>query len=169
MAGWKIGPWGDDVPKCVICVAPHTSNWDFIIAISFYKSLGGNPHFLMKKDWFFFPVGNILRAIGGIPVNRSKNSSLSDQMAEMFRTHNDFQLALSPEGTRKKTTQWKTGFYYIALKANVPITLAYLDYTQKEIGVKAIFHPTGDADKDIEKIKSYYKDVHAKHPHKFSL
>lgn len=167
--GWSIKVSVEIPTKCVLCVAPHTSNWDFLIGISFYKSIGGNPHFLMKKDWFFFPMGNILRSIGGIPVDRSKKTSLSDQMAEMFHTEENFQLAVAPEGSRKKTSHWKTGFYYIALKANVPITLAYIDYQKKEVGVNKIFRPTGDVDSDMAEIKDYYKNVKGKHPEKFTI
>ena len=90
-------------------------------------------------------------------------------MVEQFHSRNHFQLAISPEGTRKKNVRWKTGFYYIALNAGVPITLAYIDYAKKEIGVKTIFSPTGDFANDIEEIINYYKDVQAKHPHKFAI
>ena len=167
--GWKISIQTTIPSKCVLCIAPHTSNWDFIIAISFYKDIGGNPHFLMKKDWFFFPIGTLLRSMGGIPVNRSKKSSMSRQMVDLFDCKTDFQLAIAPEGTRKRNSYWKTGFYHIALAANVPITLAYLDYDKKEIGVQRIFHPTGDTEKDIREIKDYYKDFQGKHPEKFSI
>lgn len=167
--GWKIVLQTEIPAKCVLCVAPHTSNWDFIIAISFYKSIGGNPHFLMKKDWFFFPLSTILRSMGGIPVNRDKKSSLSKQMVELFEKETDFQLAIAPEGTRKKNSRWKTGFYHIALAANVPITLVYLDYGKKEIGVEKIFYPTGNVESDIQEIKNYYKNIQPKHPEKFSI
>lgn len=167
--GWQINVPVEIPAKCVLCVAPHTSNWDFIIGISFYKSIGGDPHFLMKKDWFFFPIGNLLRSIGGIPVDRKKNTSLSDHMADLFRMEDNFQLAVAPEGTRKKTTRWRTGFYYIALKAEVPIALAYLDYKKKEIGIKEIFEPTGDVDSDMDKIKNYYKNFKGKYPNSFSI
>lgn len=167
--GWKIVLNVEIPSKCVLCVAPHTSNWDFLIGISFYKSIGGRPYFLMKKDWFFFPLGNFLRSIGGIPVNRGKKTSLSDQMAELFDSQENFQLAIAPEGTRKKTTHWKTGFYYIALKANVPITLAYIDYEKKIVGIDKIFYPTGNLEEDMTEIKNYYKDIKGKYPEKFSI
>lgn len=167
--GWKIVLKTEIPAKCVLCLAPHTSNWDFIIAISLYKAIGGNPHFLMKKDWFFFPMGILLRSLGGIPVDRSRKTSLSQQMAEMFKTDPHFQLAITPEGTRKRNSYWKTGFYHIAQAAHVPITLVYLDYEKKEIGVEQIFHPTGKTEEDIEKIKNYYKSIQPKYPEKFSI
>ena len=107
--------------------------------------------------------------MGALPVDRKKRTSVSDQMVEQFQLRDNFQLAISPEGTRSKNVQWKTGFYYIALNAGVPIILAFIDYSKKEVGVKTIFYPTGDVKNDIEKIKSYYKDVQAKHPKRFAI
>ena len=167
--GWNYELSVEIPAKCVLCVAPHTSNWDYIIGMLFYKSIGGKPHVLMKKEWFFFPVGYLLKSAGALPVDRTKRTSISDQMVKLFNSNNHFQLAISPEGTRRKNAQWKTGFYYIALNANVPITLAYIDYSKKEVGVKKIFYPTGDAKCDIEEIKAYYKDVQAKHPKRFAI
>lgn len=155
--------------KSVICVAPHTSNWDYIVGMLFYNTIGGKPHVLMKKEMFIFPFGSIFKALGALPVDRKKRTSISDQMVEQFNSRNKFHLAIAPEGTRKKNKEWKTGFYYIAMKAGVPITIAYIDYSKKEVGVKDIFYPTGDLENDIEKIKSYYKDVQAKYPENFAL
>jgi len=171
LLGWNYElPSPVEIPdKCVICVAPHTSNWDFIIGMLFYRSIGGKPIVLMKKEWFFFPIGNFLKSIGVLPVDRNKRNSLSIQMVELFNSRNHLQLAIAPEGTRNKTAQWKSGFYYIALNAGVPIVLAYIDYAKKEVGVKKIFHPTGDAQNDIEEIKNYYKDVKAKYPKQFVI
>jgi 1-acyl-sn-glycerol-3-phosphate acyltransferase len=157
--GWKIGPLVEDVPKCVICAAPHTSNWDLIIGELFYTSIGRRARFLIKKEWFFFPFNLIFKAIGGIPVDRSKRASVTDQVAEMFETTDKLQVAITPEGTRKHVEEWKKGFYYIAIKANVPILMAYVDMKNKEIGFKGTFIPTGDVDGDIAKIKSYYAEL----------
>ena len=147
LAGWKAASIeGVEIPKCVICVAPHTSNWDFIIGKLFYTSIGLTAGFLMKKSWFFFPFNLIFKSMGGIPVERSKHSSM----------------------TRKHTEEWKRGFYYIALKAEVPILLAYIDYGKKEAGMMGVFHPTGDADKDIAEIRKYYTRITARHPENFA-
>ena len=167
--GWNYELSIEIPNKSVLCVAPHTSNWDYIIGMLFYKSIGGKPHVLMKKEWFFFPLNYLLKSAGALPVNRNKRCSLSDQMVELFNSKSHFQLAIAPEGTRSRNAQWKTGFYYIALKAVVPIILAYIDYSKKEVGVKKVFYPTGNAECDIEEIKSYYKDVQAKYPKRFAI
>ena len=166
--GWKLGPHeGVELPKCVICVAPHTSNWDFVIGKLFYTSIGLTAGFLMKKDWFFFPFNLIFKSMGGIPVNRDKRTSLTDQVVEMFQTNDRFQIAITPEGTRKRVDEWKKGFYYIALKAKVPILVAYMDYGKKEVGIKDIFYPTGNAEQDLTVIRGKYKGVTACHPECF--
>ncbi|MDR1258084.1 MAG: 1-acyl-sn-glycerol-3-phosphate acyltransferase [Tannerellaceae bacterium] len=168
IAGWRKGPMGEYVPKCVICVAPHTSNWDLVIGKLLYISLGRKAHFLIKKEWFFFPLNLFFKWIGGIPIDRSVNASVTDQMAKELGRRTSFHLAVTPEGTRKMAEEWKRGFYYIALKANVPILLAYIDYFKKEVGVKTLFYPTGNAEADINAIRAYYAGVTARHPRNFS-
>ena len=166
--GWKTASCeGFELPKCVICVAPHTSNWDFVVGKLFYTSIGMTAGFLMKKDWFFFPFNLLFKSMGGVPVDRSKSTSITDQVAEMFHLNERFQIAITPEGTRKRTEDWKKGFYYIALKANVPILVAYMDYGKREVGTKAIIYPTGDAEADIARIREYYRDVTACHPENY--
>ena len=165
--GWKIDGLSSYPDKCVVCVAPHTSNWDLILGKIIYASMGRKSSFLIKKSWFFFPMNLLFNAFGGIPVDRSKKTSLTDQMAEEFSKRDYFQLAITPEGTRKKNSEWKKGFYYIALTANVPILIAVLDYADKTAYFKTIFHPTGDADKDIAEIREYYKNAQGKHPENF--
>lgn len=169
LAGWKISGLTDLPNKCVICVAPHTSNWDLPLGLIVYKAMGRKASFLIKKEWFFFPMNLIFNLLGGIPVDRSKKTSLTDQMSEIYAKTDNFQLAITPEATRKLNTEWKKGFYYIALAANVPILVAVLDYGKKEAIFKATLMPSGDVDKDIETIKSYYADAKAKHPESFSL
>ena len=169
LAGWKLGPTeGVELPKCVICVAPHTSNWDFVVGKLFYTAIGCNAGFLMKKEWFFFPLSLLFRALGGVPVDRSQRCSVTDQMAERFRTRERFQLAVTPEGTRKRVEEWKRGFYFIALAAKVPILVAYLDYGKKEVGIKRVFQPTGDVEADIRSIRELYRGVTACHPDNFA-
>ena len=169
MAGWKAVIEVDEPVKSVICVAPHTSNWDFIIGKLFYWSLNRKSAFLMKKSWFFFPLGIVFRNMGGIPVDRSKRTSVTDQVAAEFAKHNRFHVGITPEGTRGAVKKWKMGFYHIALKANVPIQLAYIDYLNKEMGIKEIFYPTGDEVADLEKIQTFYKNSNARHPERFHL
>jgi 1-acyl-sn-glycerol-3-phosphate acyltransferase len=123
----------------------------------------------MKKSWFFFPFKYLLKALGGIPVDRKHKSSLTGQMAEEFKARMHFQLAIAPEGTRKKNPVWKSGFYYIALEAKVPITLAYLDYARKIIGVMDNFIPSGNLTVDMESIKQMYKNISGKNPAQFAI
>jgi 1-acyl-sn-glycerol-3-phosphate acyltransferase len=169
LLGWKIGSTeGVDTPKCVICVAPHTSNMDFWLGELYYGAIGCHASFLIKKEWFRFPFNIIFGPLGGVPVDRDKHSSITDQMAECFRTHEHFQLAVTPEGSRKRNEEWRKGFYYIALKANVPILIAYIDYAKKELGMMRLFQPTGNADADIHAIREMYRGVTACHPADFS-
>ncbi len=166
--GWTIGSTeGVDLPKCVICAAPHTSNWDFVIGKLFYNSIGCNAQFLIKKEWFFFPFNLFFGWLGGVPVDRSKRTSVTDQMVERYQSNARFQLAVTPEGTRKRTEEWKKGFYFIALKANVPILIGCFDYAKKVVGMKGIFYPTGDVEGDIAKIRAMYRGVTACHPENF--
>jgi 1-acyl-sn-glycerol-3-phosphate acyltransferase len=167
MAGWKVVLTTEEPPKSVICVAPHTSNWDFIVGKLSYWAVNRKTSFLIKKSWFIFPFGQMFSAMGGIPVDRSKKTSVTDQMAEEFKKREIFHLGITPEGTRALRQRWKMGFYHIALKANVPIELAYMDYKKKEMGIKEVFMPTGDEKADMDHIREYYKDMNARFPEKF--
>jgi 1-acyl-sn-glycerol-3-phosphate acyltransferase len=169
LLGWKVENLLPDIPKCIIAVAPHTSNCDFIISKLAYSALGRKAQFLMKKEWFVFPVGYIFKAMGGIPVTRNKHTSMTDTLAAEFSKHDRLQIALTPEGTRKRVTEWKRGFYYIALKAGVPIVLVGLDYKKKAAIFLDTFFPTGDSDADMVKIKSYFVGITGKHPELFSV
>lgn len=168
-AGWTIRISVGEPEKSVICVAPHTSNWDFIIGKLSYWASGRQANFLMKKSWFFFPIGQLLSAMGGVPIDRSRKNSVTQQIADEFAFHKHFHIAITPEGTRSRVESWKMGFYYIAVKAQVPIQLAYLDYRKKEMGITQIFHPTGDEKADMQVIQNFYKKVNARFPEKFNI
>jgi 1-acyl-sn-glycerol-3-phosphate acyltransferase len=168
MLGWKMNVTLPDVSHCVICVAPHTSNWDLLIGKVFYAAIGRHTYFMMKREWFTFPLGIFFRAIGGIPVNRSKKSSLVDQMVEQFKTRRRFQLAITPEGTRKPNPEWKRGFYYMALEAKVPIQLFAIDYAKKTITATRSLIPSGNLDADMVEIKNYYSTFTGKNPKNFA-
>lgn len=165
--GWTVKVELPDFDKCIICVAPHTSNWDFIICELAYLSIGRRSGFLMKKDWFFFPLGHFFRAIGGVPVDRKRRTDLVEQIAEQFAQSEKMTIAITPEGTRSANPDWKTGFYRIAQRANVPLVLAYIDYDKRQIGIERTFEPTGDVDRDMEAIKRYYMQFNAKYKEKF--
>lgn len=168
LLGWKVKNILPDVPKCIIAVAPHTSNWDFIIGKLAYSSIGRTANFLIKKEWFVFPFNLFFKSVGGIPIDRAKNTSMTDALADEFAKYPKLQLAITPEGTRKRVAEWKRGFYYIALKACVPVLLVGLDYAKKETVFLDLFHPTGNYESDIVKIKSYYKGIEGRHPENFA-
>ncbi len=165
--GWKVVNVKPDISKSIIVVAPHTSNWDFIIAKLAYSSIGRTANFLMKEEWFFFPFNLIFKGIGGIPVKRGRSAALTDTLAEEFKKRESMQLGITPEGTRKPVKEWKKGFYFIAIKANVPLVLIGLDYKKKEASFLDVFYPTGDYRKDIKEIRAYYKDITPKKPENF--
>lgn len=167
--GWDTNVQVPDNDKMLICLAPHTSNWDFIIGRLYYSALGLKVSFLIKKEWLRPPLGAWMRSLGAIPVDRSKRNSLTDQLAEYFRKSEKLHLAITPEGTRKPNPNWKLGFYYIAKKAGVPILPVALDNKQKKAIVFDLFYPGEDAEADIAKIKSLYKGIQGKHPENFVL
>lgn len=167
--GWKVINTFPEVPKCVLAVAPHTSNWDFVVGKLAYNTLERQANFLIKAEWFFFPFNLFFGSIGGIPVKRGKSGSLTDILAKEFQTRDWMHLGITPEGTRKPVKEWKKGFYFIAMKAKVPILLIGLDYGRKEARVLDLFYPTGNYRSDIVEIKSYYRDIRAKKPENFIL
>lgn len=169
LLGWKTVITVPFYEKCVICAAPHTSNWDLLIGKLFYGSLGRRASFLMKKEWFFFPLNLVFKAMGGIPVNRGKKNSLVDQLARRFASCSRFNLAITPEGTRKANPEWKKGFYYIALQAQVPIMLFGIDYPSKTITCTKAIMPSGDIEKDMREIKRYFMQFTGRHPEYFSV
>lgn len=154
--------------KFIICLAPHTSNWDFIIGQLYAQAEGFKINFLMKREWFFWPLGVIFKSLGGIPVWRSKHTSMTDNLAETAKTKDSFKLCITPEGTRSPNTEWKKGFYFIALKAEIPILLYGVDYEKKKIVCTDSFTPSGNIDEDMPKIKSYFKDFKGEKPENFA-
>lgn len=167
--GWTVDISVPDYPKCIICVAPHTSNWDFIIGKLAYASVGRKAGFLMKESWFFWPLGPIFRAIGGVPVpRRKKNYSLVETLVEKFNTSSRLVLAVTPEGTRSRTTKWHTGFLHIAMQANVTIALGAIDFKTKEVTITRTFRPIGNIESDMATIKKYYSGFTGYNPHNFA-
>ncbi len=165
--GWTAEVTEAHPKKFIFCIAPHTSNWDFIIGQLYSMASGFKSHFLMKKEWFFWPLGSIFRALGGIPVIRSKHTSMTDSMAEAARKAETFMLAITPEGTRSPNPEWKKGFYYIALKAGIPILLYGIDYEKRLIRCTKTIVPNGDIDVQMREIKTYFKDFKGKKPDHF--
>lgn len=167
--GWTTEITEAHPDKYIICLAPHTSNWDFLIGQLYNRAENLKSNFLMKKEWFFWPLGPIFRRMGGIPVYRSKKTSMTDNMADAARQAESFKLCITPEGTRSLNADWKKGFYFIALKAQIPILLYGLDYEKKEIVATKTIIPSGDLEKDMLEIKQYYKDFKGRYPEKFTI
>ncbi len=169
LIGWKAVVTVPQYDKCVICVAPHTSNWDLIIGKLYYGAIGRKSSFMMKKGWFIFPFGLIFRHIGGIPVDRRRHTSLVEQMAERFAQSTYFNLAITPEGTRKANAEWKKGFYYIARKAQVPVIPIGIDYPSRAITSTKVLIPSDDVEKDMKEIKEYFVQFRGRIPKNFAI
>lgn len=165
LQGWKVvGGVPTDIPKYVILAAPHTSNWDFIIGRAFGYTLGIEAKYLGKSQLFKPPYGWFFRWTGGIPVDRTKHNSLVDFTIDLFNNNEQLIVGLAPEGTRKKVDRWKMGFYHIAVGANIPVVLSYMDYKKKEAGVGKIVYPSGNLEKDLQIIEDFYKTINPKNP-----
>ena len=165
LLGWKlIGTLDESIKKCIVIVIPHTANVDFLIALLVRGIIKVEINFVGKKELFVFPFGYYFKSVGGAPLDRSGGKNNVDATAEVFSKHETFRLALSPEGTRKKVTELRTGFYYIALKANVPIIPVAFDYGKKEVKVGKPITVTGDYEEDMKLILPFYKDVKGKNP-----
>jgi 1-acyl-sn-glycerol-3-phosphate acyltransferase len=166
MIGWRKEGGLPHIPKYVIILAPHTSNLDLPIGLAIAFALKLRGYWLGKDDLFRWPFHGFFRWLGGIPIDRSKSSDVVVQMVQVFQERANLTMVLAPEGTRKKVTYWKSGFYHIARCANVPIVLAFLDYLRKAGGVGPVFYPTGDIEADMEYIRAFYATVTGKHPEK---
>ena len=163
LMGWKVkGTFDTNIKKCIMIVVPHTSWFDFFIGVFFRGTYPVEINFLAKKELFKFPLGPYLKWMGGIALDRSKTENKVDAIAKIFETKDILRLSLSPEGTRKKVTQWKSGYYYIAQKANVPIIPIGFDYANKQVIVFESFIVTNDYEKDSEYLQSLFKDVKGK-------
>ena len=167
--GWRLESDQPHPKKFIICLAPHTSNWDFVLGQLYSGAIGMKINFLMKKEWFFWPLGPIFKRLGGIPVYRDKKTSMTDAMAQAAKDAETFRLCITPEGTRSKTEDWKKGFYYIALKAQLPILLYGVDYEKKLIRCTKTIIPMGDIERDMREIKLYFKDFKGKKPENFTI
>lgn len=165
IAGWRIEGHVPDLPKCVVVVAPHTSNWDFPVAMLYAFALGLDASFLGKAELFRWPIlGRLFYWLGGIPVQRDKAHGVVQDAVRAFRERDHLILGIAPEGTRKRVAAWKTGFYQIAVGARVPIALAFLDYGRKAGGFGPVLEPTGDINHDIQAIREFYAGVTACRP-----
>jgi len=156
--GWHVDAQLPTEKKYVIIGAFHTSNWDFPLGILGLWAMGLKANWVGKHTLFRGPLGPIFKLLGGIPVDRTVHTGFIRRIAELYESRDQMALTIAAEGTRSKTEHWKTGFYFIALEAKVPIALGYLDYGKKRLGVGATFYPCGDINKDFEIIRDFYKD-----------
>jgi 1-acyl-sn-glycerol-3-phosphate acyltransferase len=167
--GWRIeGGVPPTAQRAVVIAAPHTSNWDLPYTLMVAFVLRADIHWLGKRSIFRPPFGPLMRWLGGIPVDRARGSNLVEAAARILReAHGPLQLVVAPEGTRDRVRYWKSGFYYIALQAGVPILLAYMDYAHKRSGIGPVFTPTGDLERDMLEIKRFYAPFKGKRPDSF--
>ncbi|WP_334136358.1 1-acyl-sn-glycerol-3-phosphate acyltransferase [Acinetobacter schindleri] len=176
LMGWETdNHWPENLSQCVMIAAPHTSNWDALYARLALKALGVNVRITIKDSYMQFPLGPFVRAMGGIGIDRRPKQageprpSMVQVMTDLFKQHPELVMLVTPEGTRARQEQWKTGFYYVAVNAGVPIALAYMDYEQKKAGVGKIIHPTGNFEEDMAEIMDFYAGIQAKFPEEFSV
>jgi 1-acyl-sn-glycerol-3-phosphate acyltransferase len=173
ITGWKVqGEYPANVPKSVMIAAPHTSNWDLVFARAAFFIMGVPVRYTIKKEMMnFAPLGWLLRKLGAIPVERNKErarqlgqSSLVYGMVRLFEQHERLVVMVTPEGTRKFVPKWKTGFYFTAMRAGVPIILGYLDYKKKHAGIGPTIYPSGNVQEDMLKILTFYDGITGKYP-----
>jgi 1-acyl-sn-glycerol-3-phosphate acyltransferase len=171
LTGWRVeGSLPEGATKCVLIAAPHTSNWDLPYTLMVGFALRLNLYWMGKHSIFRPPFGGLMKWLGGIPVNREKSNNLVAASVEAIRAaQGPLQLTVPPEGTRSKTRYWKTGFYHIAVGAQVPIVMAYMDYARKVSGLGPVFHPTGDIERDMESIKAFYAPFKGKNADQFDV
>jgi 1-acyl-sn-glycerol-3-phosphate acyltransferase len=166
--GWRRECGPPDIPQYVVVAAPHTSNWDFPFGLAFIFSWKMKVYWMGKHTLFRRPYGWFFRWLGGIPIDRTKSINAVAQSVQAFREIPQLVMMISPEGTRRKVKEWKTGFYHIAQGAGVPIVPAFLDFRKKTGGFGKIMNPTGNVEADMDAIRAFYAGVSGKYPEKSS-
>jgi 1-acyl-sn-glycerol-3-phosphate acyltransferase len=161
--GWRIVGEFPDVPKLMMLAAPHSSGWDAVWGLAAKLAMGLRISFMAKKELFWFPLGNVLRALGAVPTDRSSPRGVVVQMADQFERPGPFWLLLAPEGTRRRVDKWKTGFWRIATAAEVPVFCAWFHYPDRTIGLGEVFTMTGDLETDMATLRAYYAPYVGKH------
>ena len=167
--GWRvIGDIPKEVKKAVIVCAPHTSNWDFPLALASFQIRGLKLNYFMKKSWFFFPLNFFFSATGGIPIDRSKSNGLIAAMISKMKQRDRMIVAIPAEGTRARVKVWRKGFYLIAKGANVPIVMGFVDFKRKEVGFSSPIYLTEDFAEDMKKIQIFFKEKTPRYPEKYN-
>ena len=156
LMGWRIEGEFPPLEKFILSVFPHTRSMDFIVGVLTRSVLNEKINYVGKKELFNSFTGWFFRALGGAPINRGSSENKVSAIAKIFKEKESFRLAIAPEGTRKKVDRWKTGFYYIAIEAEVPILLVHFNYPSKKVSFLKLFYPTGDIEKDLKEMSAYY-------------
>ncbi len=169
LSGWKIDiPMENRVDKMVLIAAPHTSNWDLVYALASFWKIDFPIHYMIKDDYTKGIIGPFFRMTGAIGVNRKQSGHLVHHASALIAKSDRLRLMVPAEGTRSKVDRWKTGFYHIAMKTGVPVGLGYLDYKKKIAGIGGLVYLTGDFEKDMKKIQSFYENITAKYPEQYN-
>lgn len=168
LLGWRLDVHLPDEPKVVIAAAPHTSNWDGLVGISAILALGIRIDWFAKDSLFRWPFRGLLVALGGVPIDRDAPGGIVQETARIFAERERIYVGMTPEGTRSRSPEWKSGFYRIALAAGAPILLAYIDYGRRQIGTGPLIRPSGDYAADLETIQAYFRKVTPRHPERFA-
>jgi len=168
LRGWRVAITPPPVPRCVIIVYPHTSNWDFVIGYLARLAAGLPLQWIGKDTLFRWPVAGLFRRMGGVPVDRRRPTGLIGQLAGELERSDRMWLALAPEGTRARTDHWKSGFYHLALAAKVPVGLAFIDYRTRVVGLDTYLTMSGDEEADLARIRAFYAGKTGKHPEQAS-
>jgi 1-acyl-sn-glycerol-3-phosphate acyltransferase len=164
LLGWRVDAKFPSSRKFVMIAAPHTATRDFFLALLFKGATRLKPRFVAKDSLFVFPLGSLMRWLGAFPVDRQGKRGFVAQVVTEFERHESWVVVIAPEGSRSKVPYWKTGFYYIALGAKVPVALAFMDYQRKLIGVDPGFYPSGDLPADFQLIRDFYSGIQGKYP-----
>lgn len=165
LIGWQPRGTAPDEAKYVLIGAPHTSNWDFVLFVLYAFTIRLDIHWMGKHTLFPGPFRRLMIWLGGIPIDRSQANSVVSQMVEYFANVDRLTVLITPEGTRSKVDRWKMGFYHIAIQAELPIYLGYIDSKTKTLGIVQRFQPTGDAEADMQTIQAFYADKVGLNPH----
>jgi len=166
LMGWELVGRFPDLPKYVLVGAPHTTNWDFPFAMLLMFASGVRFNWIAKDSLFKGPWRRILYRLGGIPVRRDQKSNFVGQMVESFQRSSRMIIAIAPEGTRSMVNRWKTGFYYMARGAQVPIVMGFIDYRRKQVGVGPVLYPSENIEETFAHLQAFYADKTGKYPHK---
>lgn len=168
LLGWRITGSLPNVAKAVVVGAPHTSNRDGLVGAAAILALGLRVYVMAKASLFRWPLGGLLRFLGGLPVNRQTATGLVEASIQQFNDHEALLLGMAPEGTRHRATQWRSGFYHIAYRAGVPVIVVVLDYAKKEVRLPLVLWPSGDLEADMVRIMGCYRGVQPAHPERLS-